>query len=45
MARGYVARQGRNVGRDGLVAVKVAGGKISIGGYAVTCVDVTLCVA
>jgi predicted PhzF superfamily epimerase YddE/YHI9 len=34
-----------NVGRDGLVAVKVAGDEISIGGYAVTCVDGTLCVA
>jgi PhzF family phenazine biosynthesis protein len=41
----YTARQGMNVGRDGLVAVKVAGGEISIGGYAVTCVDGTLCVA
>ena len=41
----YTARQGMNVGRDGLVAVKVAGDEISIGGYAVTCVDGTLCVA
>ena len=41
----YTARQGMNVGRDGLVAVKVAGDDISIGGYAVTCVDGTLCVA
>ena len=41
----YTARQGMNVGRDGLVAVKVAGDEISIGGYAVTCLDGTLCVA
>jgi len=41
----YTARQGMNVGRDGLVAVKVAGDEISIGGYAVTCVDGTLRVA
>jgi len=41
----YTARQGMNVGRDGWVAVKVAGDEISIGGYAVTCVNGTLCVA
>ena len=38
----YVARQGMNVGRDGLVAVKVTGNEINIGGYAVTCVDGSL---
>ncbi len=41
----YTARQGMNVGRDGLVAVKVDGDEIRIGGYAVTCVDGTLRVA
>ena len=41
----YTARQCMNIGRDGLVAVKVAGDEISIGGYAVTCVDGTLRVA
>jgi len=36
----YVAAQGRCVGRDGRVAVKVdAAGKVSIGGACVTCVD------
>jgi predicted PhzF superfamily epimerase YddE/YHI9 len=34
-----------NVGRDGLVAVKVAGDEIRIGGYTVTCIDGTLRVA
>ncbi len=41
----YTARQGMNVGRDGLVTVKVDGGEISIGGYAVTCIDGSLCIA
>jgi PhzF family phenazine biosynthesis protein len=36
----YVAAQGRRVGRDGRVVVKVdAAGKVSIGGACVTCVD------
>jgi PhzF family phenazine biosynthesis protein len=38
----YAARQGMNVGRDGLVAVKLTGNEINIGGYAVTCVDGSL---
>lgn len=39
----YVAAQGRCVGRDGRVAVKVdASGRVSIGGASVTCVDGTL---
>jgi PhzF family phenazine biosynthesis protein len=38
----YVARQGMQVGRDGQVAVRVDGDEITIGGYAVTCVDGTL---
>jgi PhzF family phenazine biosynthesis protein len=41
----YTARQGMNVGRDGLVMVKVEGDEINIGGYAVTCVDGTLRIA
>jgi PhzF family phenazine biosynthesis protein len=41
----YTARQGMNVGRDGLVAVKVDGDEIRIGGYAVTCIDGILRVA
>ena len=41
----YLARQGMNVGRDGLVAVRIDGDDISIGGYAVTCVDGLLRVA
>jgi PhzF family phenazine biosynthesis protein len=35
----YTARQGMEVGRDGQVAVRVLGGAIEIGGYAVTCID------
>lgn len=35
----YTARQGMQVGRDGQVAVRVSGGVIEIGGYAVTCID------
>jgi PhzF family phenazine biosynthesis protein len=38
----YIARQGMQVGRDGLVAVSAVGDSIKIGGYAVTCVDGTL---
>lgn len=38
----YSARQGMNVGRDGLIAVRVDGNEINIGGYAVTCVDGSL---
>ncbi|MFT8244150.1 PhzF family phenazine biosynthesis protein [Roseomonas sp. BN140053] len=36
----YLATQGRCVGRDGRVAVRVAaGGQVSVGGACVTCVD------
>ena len=35
----YSARQGMQLGRDGVVAVRVQGNAIRIGGYAVTCVD------
>ena len=38
----YIARQGMQVGRDGQVAVRIDGGRIWIGGYAVTCVDGSL---
>lgn len=41
----YQATQGRRVGRDGQVAVRVdAGGRVSLGGACVTCVDGTLAV-
>jgi len=35
----YVARQGKALGRDGQVFVKMQGQDILLGGYAVTCVD------
>jgi PhzF family phenazine biosynthesis protein len=35
----YVARQGMQLGRDGEVAIRYAGGRILLGGCAVTCVD------
>ena len=40
-AREYVASQGREIGRDGYVTVRVddATGRTWIGGTAVTCVD------
>jgi PhzF family phenazine biosynthesis protein len=38
----YVASQGREVGRDGLVAVSVRGRDVSIGGSAVTVLDGTI---
>lgn len=38
----YVARQGMQLGRDGQVSIRYAGGKILLGGSAVTCVDGTL---
>jgi PhzF family phenazine biosynthesis protein len=38
----YIARQGMQVGRDGQVAVRIDGGRVWIGGYAVTCVDGSL---
>ena len=43
--REYVARQGMNVGRNGLVAVQINGNEIQIGGHTVTCVDGSLRVA
>ncbi len=38
----YVARQGMQLGRDGLVSIRYGDGKIFLGGSAVTCVDGTL---
>jgi PhzF family phenazine biosynthesis protein len=39
LAEGYVARQGMQMGRDGRVAIRFEGGKILIGGSAVTCIE------
>lgn len=39
---GYVATQGRCVGRDGQVLIRLAGGKVFVGGKAVTTVSGTL---
>ena len=41
---GYIARQGMQLGRDGEVRVRFDGGKILLGGSAVTCVDGSLSV-
>lgn len=38
----YVARQGMQLGRDGQVSIRFDGGKILLGGNAVTCVEGTL---
>ena len=38
----YIARQGMQLGRDGQVSIRYAGGKIFLGGSAVTCIDGTL---
>jgi PhzF family phenazine biosynthesis protein len=40
--RGYVARQGRCLGRDGEVTVRFDAGVIWLGGHAVTCVEGSL---
>ncbi len=41
--RGYRARQGMQLGRDGAVLIRIAGdGAIDLGGQAVTCVEGTL---
>jgi len=40
--KGYVARQGMQLGRDGQVSIRYDGGKILLGGNAVTCVEGTL---
>jgi len=39
---GYAARQGMQLGRDGQVSIRFDGGKILLGGSAVTCVEGTL---
>ena len=38
----YTARQGMQLGRDGRVSVRIEGGKIFLGGSAVTCIEGTL---
>jgi PhzF family phenazine biosynthesis protein len=40
----YVARQGRELGRDGRVHMRLEGEDIWLGGEAVTCVEGTLAV-
>ena len=40
--RGYVARQGMQLGRDGQVSIRFEGERILLGGSAVTCIDGTL---
>jgi len=39
LASGYLARQGMQLGRDGEVSIRREGGRIQLGGSAVTCVD------
>ncbi len=39
----YMARQGMQLGRDGRVSVRFEGGKIFLGGSAVTCIEGSLC--
>jgi PhzF family phenazine biosynthesis protein len=39
---GYTARQGMQLGRDGRVSIRYEGGKILLGGSAVTCIEGTL---
>jgi len=39
---GYLAKQGMQLGRDGEVSIRFEGGRIFLGGSAVTCVDGTL---
>jgi len=38
----YTARQGMQLGRDGLVSIRFSGGRILLGGSAVTCVEGSL---
>jgi PhzF family phenazine biosynthesis protein len=38
----YTARQGMQLGRDGRVSIRIEGGKIFLGGSAVTCIEGTL---
>ncbi len=38
----YTARQGMQLGRDGRVSVRIEGGKIFLGGSAVTCIEGSL---
>ncbi len=41
----YVASQGREVGRDGIIRIRYADGSIHVGGCAVTCVDGRITIA
>jgi PhzF family phenazine biosynthesis protein len=42
LAGGYMAKQGMQLGRDGEVSIRFEGGRIFLGGSAVTCVDGSL---
>jgi PhzF family phenazine biosynthesis protein len=42
LGKGYTARQGMQLGRDGRVSIRFEGGTILLGGSAVTCVEGTL---
>ena len=42
MGERYTARQGMQLGRDGRVSIRIEGGKIFLGGSAVTCMDGSL---
>ena len=35
----YVASQGRQLGRDGWIAVRIEGGDVHVGGHCVTCIE------
>ena len=38
----YLARQGRQIGRDGEIRVRVYAGNVHVGGQCVTCVEGSL---
>ncbi len=38
----YVASQGRQVGRDGFVSIRISGAEIHVGGQCVTCIEGTV---
>ena len=42
MGARYTARQGMQLGRDGRVSIRIEGGKIFLGGSAVTCIEGSL---
>ena len=41
----YTASQGREIGRDGQVSVRIRGDRVQIGGHALTCIDGALTTA